>query len=175
MSIRDEEIARMTKYANGLGIKVVFIRDARRSQKVSDYAQWTNDPPEILIYVPKHKSKTEIIMTFLHELGHNFYWVHNNKPEIPDAYLLEENRKRTDPPIPKNKRKQILDYERAGISYMKIIATELDLKVPMWKVELHQEHDLWVYEYYYEHGRYPSKKESRTKFQELKTKHEGSR
>jgi hypothetical protein len=172
VGIRDEELSRMTSYANGLGIKVTFVRDQRRNKKSPDYAYWTSNPPEICIYVTKHNSKTQVILTFIHELAHHIYWIHNNKPEIPHAYVLEAERKKKDPFILKSERKKILEYERSGIDYMKTIAVELNLKIPLWKVEMAQEFDLWVYEYYYETGHFPVKNISDAKREEMKDKYQ---
>lgn len=152
---RDEEIARMVKYANGLGIRVRMISDDIRT---GNSATWSLDPPTIEIFTKDNKSKTKLILTFLHELAHHIYWIHNGKPEIPEAYLTEDNREKDSPPISKSERKAIYDYERLGIQYMRTIAIELDLKIPMWKVDMAQEYDLWVYEYYYESGYFPKNK-----------------
>lgn len=169
MSYLDNEIERIKKYCAGLGIKIRFINNV----SPVGVATWAADPYEIDIFTKEHKSKTSLITSVLHELGHHFYYIHNNKPEIPDAYILDANRKLGDPPISKIERKKILDYERAGISYMATIATELRLKIPLWKIYVRMDHDVWVYEQYYENGDTPNIKLRKQKLKELTLKYKG--
>lgn len=173
MGIRDDEIERMKKYCAGLNIQLRFVNKPNRAH-FSGVATWSPNPSEIIIYTKKHSSKTAIIMSLLHEIGHNCYYSLNNKPGIPDAYSAESERTRSSPPLLKSQRKQIYDYERLSIVYMLPIALELGLKIARWKIEAQMELDTWVYAYYYEHGCFPNQIEYRDMKNEIKRKHKGS-
>lgn len=171
MSIRDEELKRIRLYARGLGVKLTI-----KNYNWDDFGEWSNKPThEININKRIHGSKTELIFTILHELGHVMYYAHNGNVDIPEAVLLESKRNKKDKPIPKKERKKIYEYEKNGISYMEIIAKELDLKIPMWKVLVAQEFDIWVYEYYYENGDYPPTSLSKEMKKKIQNKHKGNK
>lgn len=166
---RDEEIKRILLYAKGLGIR---IRIANYSW--DDSGEWAHSPvSEININKRVHTSKTELILTMLHEIGHHLHYIHNNKAEIPDTVLLELDYKKQGKKVPKKERKKLYEYEASGISFMEIIATELGLTIPNWKVKKAMEFDTWVYEYYYNVGNYPNKDQLKTKNKELNLKYRG--
>lgn len=157
---RDEELRRILLYAKGLGIKIRIANYAW-----DDSGEFAHEPvSEININKRVHTSKTELILTILHELGHHLYFVYTKK-EIPEAAYVKKASKR--------ERKKLYEYEAAGIAYMLIIWTELNLKIPRWKVEKSMEQDTWVYEFYYLNNRYPNKKEKQNKNIELNLKYKG--
>lgn len=167
MSYLDKEISRMEKYIAGLGIKLnKKMRQAKDSQ-CKDYGAWS--PHEIDLYVNEHASKTELILTLLHEIGHQIHYMHNDKPQIPDEVMLPLET------LTKAQRKKILDYERPGIELMPTIAIELAIKIPMYKVYIQSELDVWMYEVLYETGSYPKDKIKKLKKQDLLSKYKGNK
>lgn len=159
MSYLDLEIARIEKYVAGLGIKLIKHTKQAKGAETQDLGAWS--PHEIDIYINEHKTKIDLILTLLHELGHHIHYMHNERPEIPDEVMLPLAS------LTKTQRKKILDYERNGIALMPTIAIELNLKIPMWKVYMQSVMDTWMYEYLYEHGHYPNSKIKKAKKQEL--------
>lgn len=158
MSKIDDELTRVIMYAKSLGIKV---RIANYSW--NDAAVWASEPIlEININKRKHTSKTELILTILHETAHNMHFAYTKEP-VPINYDKENMSKRD--------RKKIYDYEAAGIKYMENIAIELNLSIPIWKVRKAMEIDLWQYEFFWQHARYPNKLEKRQKNKDLTTKY----
>lgn len=171
MGIRDEELHRLKKYAEGLGVKVYFKKYI--ASEGHGLAEWDMVERAITIYEYPGVSKTKLILAFLHELGHHLDWIHNGKKELPGTERVFEKLamglmtgKRPD--LTKTDREIILREERAGIAYMDVIHKELDLKLALWKVKLMQTMDLFDYEYLYKHGRFSTVKEYGIKKKELK-------
>lgn len=157
MGIRDEEINRLKKYAEGLGIKVLFKENCKHNYA----ADWDMDDRIITIYTKNNESKTDIILSFIHELGHHMDWIYNNKKHSKKSQkafemLNDETRKKK---IPKSYRWIILNEELAGIHYMDIIHKELDLKIPLWKVKMQQALDAFQYKTFYKEGRFATEQE----------------
>lgn len=169
MHLRDEEIKRIILYLKALGAKVV----------IRDYA-WEDSgeiilEPKFTINVNKrqHTSKTELIMTLLHEAAHLRYTIVNDY-KFSDAFLNEvlelgHSHKK----IPKKQRKEIAKFEISSLELMPEIAKELNLKVPEWKVRFNMEFDQWVYTYLEKHGSFPPSEKSKEMRKKLKEKHEG--
>lgn len=171
MGLRDNELLRLEKYANGLGIKVNYRKPIPQSNVA---AEWTVDGSEITLYVSERDSKTKTILNFLHELAHHMDHVYNNRqrdPKIEKALMLESNRKPDDPPIKKSLRKLIFEDEVRATQYRFQIAHEIGLKIPEWKIKLDIELDIWVYEMYYLNGDIPSVRQSKLKKKELISKY----
>lgn len=175
MHIRDQEIQRLTSYATGLGVKVsiIYVKSAKAS------AQWTLDGKEIMIYVnPNNLNKTEIILSLIHELGHQLWFIHekNRKPDLQIEEAIEKANLYmgsidNEVPPPKRLRKRILDIERAGTEYWHTIYKDVGLKIPLWKVNMWMEYDIWQYEMYYANGKFSPKPERKIKFKILRTKY----
>lgn len=164
---RRKELDRVIKYAEGLGMKVTW----KTAQRGDPAATWTHDPLEICVYEHKNQSITSLILAIIHELGHYMYWVHHGRKPIPDAYMLEADRKHHDPKVPKKLRRQIYNYEANSIAYMPVVFKELDLSIPKYKLDIEVEFDLWSYEYYLEKGEDPTPTMYKDKRKELKLKY----
>lgn len=164
MSYLDSEIARIEKYIAGLGIKLIKRTKQAKDAETKDYGSWSIN--EIEIYTNEHKTKTDLILTLIHEISHQVFYAHN-KIEIPDEVLLPIAT------LTKAQRKRILDYEKAGIELMPTIAIELNLKLPLYKIYVASELDIWMYEHLHEHGKYPNSKTKKLKKQELVKKYKG--
>lgn len=170
--IRDDELNRLVKYAQGQGVKVIF-----SSVKTQDHAAWTLDGTEITIYQSQNLSKTEKILSMIHELGHHAWFIHekNRQPDLKfeEAITRQDQyeEKIKDLPTPKKLRKKILDIERAGTQYWYTIYKETNMKFPLWKLFAQMEHDVWQYEYLYKHGEFPKRPLRRAMWKEFKAKH----
>lgn len=169
MPIRDDEINRLVKYAEGLGVKVKFFFTVN---PLAD-AEWTLDGTEIRIYRKKHQSKTDIILSLVHEIGHHIWFIHkkDRQPDLKFEEALDrQNLFDTDltaTPAPKKFRKKILDTEKDATVWWDIIYKDTNLKIPKWKLDVAKKFDIWAYEVYYKTGFFPNKKEKKMKHKEL--------
>ena len=170
MGIRDREIERIVKYANGLGVKVIW----KKYKRGDDGASWHLDGSAIEMYVWPDKSKTQIILDFIHELGHHMAWVYSgrkNDLKTDRAYELDGARGKKDPPISKAQRKIIYEAEKYDSQYRDQIFKELGIKIPKYRLDADKEYDFWIYRRYYLTGKIPTEKEMRVKRRELIEKH----
>lgn len=154
--VRDEEIQRLIHYAKGLGVKVIIYSES----KLGAESEWTLDGSMIQIYGSATKTKTDIILDLIHELGHHVWFIHekDREPDIKfDKAITRENlfEYETDIPTPKHLRKKIWDVEVAGTKWWDVIYKDTNIKIPMWKMQAEKEFDMWMYEMYYENGRFP--------------------
>lgn len=170
--IRDEEIKRLIKYAEGLGLRVVFSKS-----RSDDAAAWTTDGSEITIYSKNQGSKTEMVLSLVHELGHQLWYIHekNRKPDLKFEQALDrQNLYEVDiHPTPPSKalRERIYKIEEASTHYWEVIYKDTGLKFPLWKLKLAMELDLWMYGEYVKTGHFPKRKEKKNKKKELKLKY----
>ena len=173
MGVRDQEISRLVKYAEALGVKVSFInRDS------SHPADWVIDGSEIRIYTKKSYSKTDTILSLIHEIAHHLWFIYE-KERQPDLKfeqaisiqnLVEEDLKTI---APKNVRKKILQVEKEGIKYWDIIIKDTNIKIADWKIQANKEFDIWNYEVYYETGSFATRKVRKDKWKQIKNKYFG--
>lgn len=175
MGIRDEEIKRLTYYAKGLGVKVIIWNKGRKGAA----AEWALDGSQIEVYAKPGTSKTEIILSLIHELGHHVWFIHEKKRQpdlkfeeaIERENLVEEN---GETPAPKHLRKKIYDVEKASTEWWMSIFKETDIKLPEWKLHAAMEFDMWMYEQYLETGFFPKRAARRIKHREIQSKHRGT-
>lgn len=154
------DLERLKKYAQSLGIKVYFKPYVRGCGG----ADWSMEDQSITIYTHGKYSITDYILLMLHELGHHLDWIYNNKKQSKKELIAQEKLcagkmygKRPD--LSKSIRRTILNSELAGISYMEIIHKELNLHIPLWKVKMQQELDAFDYKMLYNKGRFSTGKE----------------
>lgn len=147
MGIRNEELKRIEKYAEGLGIKITY----KKQKKTDPEADWTTDGTEITVYLRPRQSITQIILDIIHELGHHQAWVYNNRttPISLDNALGRDKHNKKD-------RLAILKDEENGAAYHTMIYKELGLKIPQWKVELERDLSLEIYRYYAKNNEWPT-------------------
>lgn len=164
MGVRDKEIKRLIKYAQGLNIKVSF---RPRSAINRDAAEWTTDGKAIRIFKKKDSSKLHIILCLIHELGHALEFIHNENRvinrKLDEAVMAEEERKIF--------RRRIYEWEVKSAHWWISIYKEVDLKFPLHRLYREKDLDLWMYEHYYEYGTYPNGKQIINKKKDLKLKH----
>lgn len=160
---RDEELNRLIKYAQGMGVTVRF---KPYSRKIGAYAEWAMDGSEITIYTRSKCSKIEKILSLIHELSHQKAWVLNNRekdPKMEKILLSEENTKKD--------RKKILDMEIADSIHWESIYNDTNCQFPIERLRKQREFDLWNYEVCYETGSLPTVKQKSEKMKELRKKY----
>lgn len=166
MHYLEKEFQRLIKYTQGLGVKVSFIEDP----KVDNAAAWLNDGSEIIIYNKHKKGHLAMCLDLIHEISHHKSFIHNDKKtnDYIDNILgkLEEKK-----PLTKKQRKALYEMEKADSKYHEIIHKEIQSKIPIARLSMQTELDVWMYEYFYKNNKWPLKKERKAKFKELRIKH----
>lgn len=166
--IRDEEIQRLINYAKGMGLKVSFIDD------YPDAAGWVLDGTEILVNPKYCRSKLETVLTLIHEIAHHLWFIHqkNREPDLKFEEAIDRhNCENSATPAPKNLRHKIFKVEESSAKWWESIYKETNMKFPIKKLYVQRDFDVWQYEFYYEEGRFPNRKEQRSKFKEIKVFH----
>lgn len=164
MSYLDLEIKRVIKYAEGLGIKVSF-QDYKRGDGA---AEWHTDGSQIIMYVWPRKSKTMILLDFIHELAHHHSYVNNRRRENQKINsILEKN----DFERTRYQRKLLYEMERDDSEFQEAIFDSLALKIPKYKMYVEKDLSNWIYYRYYQAGDWPTGKEVRAKRKELNKKY----
>jgi len=171
--VRDEEIKKLENYARGLGLRVEY-RTAKRGDPGASLISVNGISERIVMYLWPRKSKTQIVLDFVHELAHHMGFVYNGRvdnPALLDALIEEDDRKDGDKPITKAKRKLIYECEANDSKYREMIIREIGLHLPEAKFKIDLELDLWVYKHYYLTGNLPTTKEFTKKKSEVKEKY----
>jgi hypothetical protein len=171
MGYSQDDLNRLIKYAQGLGLKVTIKDYVPRSR---DAGYWDLGGDEITLFKIKGGSVTDLVLVMLHELAHHMSWIYDGRvldPRFKLAIDKESERKPNDPPIPKLLRKAIYIKEMNDTNYQEAIAFEVGLKIPKWKMELEREFDIWVYKCFYETGEYPVRNDNIQKRRELRSKY----
>jgi hypothetical protein len=169
---RDEEIKKLLHYAKALGVKVTI----RHYQKLEDMGEFGSEGPKMFININKkhHASKTELILSLLHELAHAKFFVLNNRP-LSDGWILEHEREIKSRKLSKKLRKEMVDFELDSLDLMNNISTELNIQLPKWKILRQIEFDKWMYSYYLEHAEFATKTNWEPKWKELTKKYKGKK
>lgn len=161
--VRDEELNRLIRYAQGMGVSVHFKPYIKGSKTL---AYWTTDGSEIVVYFTSRCSKIEKIMSLIHELGHHKAFVNNERemdPRIEEALGSVKHDKLD--------RKRILDMEASDTKYWEDIYRDTNCQFNIDILRRHREFDIWCYEVYYKTGRDAFIKEKRTKMKKLRKKY----
>lgn len=171
--IRDDEFKRLLKYAAALGIKVSITNSTARES-----AYWLLDGSEIVINNKYQESKTEKILSLIHELGHHLWYVHerDRKPDLKfEEAIYRQNLHEDEGDVPptKKQREKIHQIEVAGTQYWEAIYKETMLSFPKWKLYAAMEMDTWVYERFAKTGKFPTIKERRKARNLIRKKHRG--
>lgn len=160
--IRDQELNRLIKYAEGMGLKVRFKPYIRGGNR----AEWITDGTEITVYFTDRCSKLEKILSLIHEIAHNKAFVDNDR-SIGEK--IDEALDKEDPG--KMHRKCIFNMEFNDSLYWEQIYKDTNCKFGLDRLERQRQYDVWIYEYWYETGKWPSwnvkiakKKELRKQF-----------
>ncbi len=163
MGIRDLEISRLLHYAKGLGVKVTIYNRTHPNME----AEWATDGSSINIYAGKACTKTNLILHFLHELGHMTAFINQQNRQVDEAFdeALEEGADEK-----KKHRLKILQVERAGITWWDQIIKDVDIKLASWKIEAQKEIDILQYEVFYERGDWLGGKERDKAYKKIRAK-----
>lgn len=156
MSAKDRDIQRLKEYINKLGLKL-YTRPYSRDTGAAEYVEG-----QFITIFESRNTKTDLILSLLHELGHHLDWLANKPtPEENKAIELLNTGAmvgdRSD--IPKESRRIILQIEKNGVKYMSKIHRDLKLEIPFWKVKMQQDLDLIDYRHLYHTGRFANKAE----------------
>lgn len=139
MSWVQKELNRTVKYAEGLGIKVRFLKD---NPKIDCSAEWDLSGKEITVYYKDKETKTSLILSLVHELAHHLDFVYNNRRH--NKSLI----KALDADKPTRKQREIIYQDEVnGAAYQEIIYNELHLKLPKWKLLVERDWSLEVYKH----------------------------
>lgn len=163
---RDLEIERLIKYAQALGVEVIF----SNMKNPPDDADWSLMNTKITIYIRRHPTKTDTILSLIHEISHSLDNIHRANREV-DWKFEEALPNDNEDEISKKRRKIILDNEKEGTRYWEIIYKETNLSFPIYKLHAQMELDVWQYEVYYESGKFPKRKERDKKRKEIFARH----
>jgi hypothetical protein len=155
--IRDVELSRLREYANAYGARVII-----KDYDLEEYGGITLDGTTRTITVnsKEHRSKTELLLTLLHEICHLKHHVLTGQ-ELPDALLLD------DEDLTLEQRAEVAKFEFDSLELMPVIAKDLNLKVPKWKILLQRDLDQWVYELFRDSGEFPSNQVKQLKRRQL--------
>lgn len=160
---RDEEISRLTRYAQGMGLSVRFKPYVPGS---GVEAEWRIDGTEIIIYTDRRSSKLAKVLSLIHEISHHKAWIDNNRaldPKIEEAIDSEENSKK--------QLKRLWDMETQDSAYWEDIYRDTNCTFPIERLHKQREFDLWCYEFHYENGRTAKTSEKKNRWKELNKKY----
>jgi hypothetical protein len=158
MTKKQKDLNKLKAYAKACGLKTVF----KKGSKNNPGASWDTDLV-LTFYNRTYTTQKQLILNFLHELGHHRQYIEDNKIHndmLFDALNTEDNRMgKYDHKVDKSMRKLIYDDEAHAASFRQDIRKQLDLEsVTEQDVELDIKLDLWIYNHYYKKGEFPSLK-----------------
>src|SRR5689334_8905081 len=117
--IRDDELNRLMRYAQGMGLSVRFKPYVKYSQIE---AEWALDGTEVIVYVSSRSTKLDKILSLIHELGHHKAFINNDrKPDPKVEEALDEEHKKV-------MRKRIYNYEVEDTKYWEDIYKDTDCR-----------------------------------------------
>lgn len=161
--IRDEELNRLIKYAQGMGLSVRFKPYVKST---GDRGGWTLDGSEITVYESSGDSKIYRVLTLIHEIAHHKGYIENDRtvnPKVEEALSDEEEKKLS--------RKHIYLDELNDTKYWEQIYKDTNCRFDIKYLYRQRDLDVWQYERYYETGKFPTQKEKFEKRKELKKKY----
>lgn len=159
-----KEFNRLVKYAEGLGIKVIYSK-----KKSNASAEWATDGSEITIYDKDKKSPMMLVVDLLHELAHHKAWLASGRKEdLKTDKILDKEAAGLE--LTELQRKHIYDMECADSKFQAVIHHEVGSKLPLWRLETEIELDLWIYKHFWLKGTWPMLKEIKQKKKELLAK-----
>jgi len=166
MNIKDRDIEKLKQCINNFGLKLFF----KKYTKLTGSAEYVAGT-SISLFMGSRTTKTDIILSLLHELGHHVDWLKNRKTDkdssIALRFLLSGPMVGNRQDIPKKHRKKILQIEKAGVKYMSMIHKRLKLEIPLYKVKHQQEIDIFDYKFLYENGRFATSIEAQQVYKKI--------
>lgn len=175
MGVRDDDLKKLLAYAKGVGADVKFERH-KRGDWAGAYWDFENPLfPKIILATWPRQTKTSLILSLVHELGHHMDWIHNNRA-ISARYISAaekefDRKSRRDKVIAKKWRQVFYKSEMDGLEYHEMIAKESQIKLPRWKVIKERESDRWIYTIYLKTGNVPTSKQLQQKQKGLRKRY----
>lgn len=160
--IRDEEINRLIRYAQGMGLSVRFKPYVPFSKTA---AEWSLDGKEVVVYTSSSDSKLDMVLSLIHELGHHKGFIENGRkidPKIEEAINDEEKAK---------SRYKVLQYEIEDSKHWVQIYKDTDCRFNPKRLEKQREFDIWAYEVFYKTGKFPTCKAKKNKKRQLRERY----
>jgi hypothetical protein len=156
---KNRDLKKLKLYTKALGFKVYF----KKSTRNSPGAEWSTNKT-ITFYMNSKVTKTGLILTWLHEICHEFDFRQRHKTDsemLYDALAAEDSRRnKLDAKVDKSMRKLILEDETRAASYRQLLRKQLDLEsITEADVALDIKLDIWIYTFYYEKGEFPKLKQ----------------
>jgi hypothetical protein len=165
MGVRQEELLRLKKYAEGMGLVVTLNYNPSSKDPV---AAWAMDGSELNINIRSYHYLIDIILAFIHELGHHISFIHDDKRIHPKGLEKAIHKENHGLKLSRRDRNIILASELKGMKYWNIIYKETNMKFPKYKMWLEREIDTWVYVHFSQVGKQPTRKATIQKRKELK-------
>lgn len=164
--VRDEELNRLVRYAQGMGISVHFKPYIKNSHTE---AEWAVDGSEITIFTRSNCSKIEKVFSLIHEIAHHKGFVNNGRKLNPK--YIEALEELDSEESSKKNRKLVLDTEVGDMQYWEEVYRDTNCQFNIKMLDRQKELDAWTYEVYYETGKDVTKKERMKKKKELRQKY----
>lgn len=156
MRWQDKDINKLKHYAKAHGLKVSI-----RKKKTKDFSAEYIGGESITIFTTKYTSKKEIILTFLHELGHHLDSIIGSPDSVETVKALNAAHTGDIGDVPKDQRRLIYLSEKSGIELMPYFVDYLKLNINKRDVELQKRIDIFAYKTYMLKGRFPKKQENK--------------
>jgi hypothetical protein len=164
--IRDNEIERLQKYAESLGLPVSW----RKYKKGFAGAMWykVDDKISLIMYTWPRQSKIMIVLNLLHEIAHHLAFIYQGRQLTASALKVFS---KEDDELTEHERELIYNIEKDDAKYRLTIAYELDIKIPEWRIKADIAVDEWFYYRFWKDGEYPTLNAVYEKYKELKEKY----
>lgn len=160
MHFIEQDFIKLKYYCKSLGLTVKVLPGDKSTDQAAEFIM---EDKAINLYEFSGKSKTFMLLCLLHEVSH--YREFLDKSEKDTEALI--NALNSDRP---NKKQRALIHasECAAATYMPIIADELGLKIPKYKVVAEAELDRYISNCYYETGKSSTQSHNIKKRQEFR-------
>jgi hypothetical protein len=164
--IRDQEIKRLEQYSAGLGLPVRRRKYDGDGTGAKVVIAPDGNPEYMLMNIWPGKSKTQIILDLLHEIGHQLGYIYNGRQDPPELIAALQADKPT-----KKQRKLIYEMEKRDAQYRVFAYQETNVKIPKEKLMADIDLDVWFYRQWYLTGKACTARELSAKRDELRRKY----
>lgn len=156
MNKKQRDLKKLKAYSKALGLKTFF----KQGSKNHPSATWDTNL-NLIFYIRSYTTKQQLLLNYIHELSHMRHWTASGKINddmLFDALNTEDNRTGPyDHKVDKSMRKLIYEDEKEATTFRQDIRKQLDLEsVSEQDVELDIKLDIWIYNYYYQKGEFPT-------------------
>lgn len=150
-----KELGKLIAYAKGHGISVYF-----QDENDEYHGTWSMDGKTIKLHT---MTPLRSYCTLIHELAHHRQFLQDGMTvpfKIDRAYEKDANLE-SGKILDKKYRKIIYETEKRDARHQLDIHYETQSTIPVNRLQLEIEYDLWIYKVYYKTGKVPSKKEGK--------------